>query len=628
MPSQSDVQQIDQGGKVSKKRRFDTRDWSVIAEFVIDEFNARKRKRKDREKHWDEIDRQVRMEPDTEFKYIIKDGRRVVDINKMWMSEMEMPLQAQALEVLTSDARRMMFADRWFSAHAEVTDEYLAKIDFSSIILGDEAEVPSQINQDNADKLVEGFLQHLFRQVDFETRQDRINAEAFKYGMGVGRARLETKSVYIHESRGVRKEKQQIPVLVPVSIRNLYLDEPMPSMHSSQVLGQAHIACDWIKLTNLHLAANRGSKDPDDLDGGWMPQNVRDLEPNDNGFVQILEYEGDLVVPRKTVRSVVIPGAIVTVAVGGKDVGGDVTKAVIRFRFRKTPYSSYLLYPYHYEGVDCAYPTSPLEKGRPVQMLATEALNNFLDSAALKKAPPVGWDKNDASLSQQGGPRIHPNAQWETTDLVKVYDKVGGDPTAMSAALSMAINLYAELTGVMPARLGAQTVSHTTAFAKDAELQRGATRTVDFVNTSGQGALTRWLYVAYDMARETMKRRETASFYIKSYGGFVEVTKEQLPERATFEWLGAGGPAEEAQKNQQKLQALQMAVQMDQLNVQLGKPPKLNLPDAIDHVLRAGGWTDLDVITQADTELPPDPSNPGASVVAQQQLPILAGQAA
>lgn len=621
MPSQKDVQQIDAEGKVSPKRRFDARDWQYIAEYIIDEKNTRKRKRADREKHWKEIDRQIAMEPDLKFKKL-PNGQ--LDVKKLWMAEMELPLQAQALEVLTSDARRMMFADTWYRAHAEMTDDYLDKVDFASLILGDKAEVPSQIDQDNTDKLVEGFLNHIFRQVDLPGRQDKINAEAFKYGMGVGRARIETKNVYIHEARGVRKEKQKIPVLVPCSIKNLYLDEPMPSMHSAQVLGPGHIAEDWIKLENLQIAANKGSTDPNDSEGGWMPANLKDVEPSEDGYVQVLEYEGDLVVPRKTVRSLVIPGAIATVVVGGKSAGGDVTKAVIRFRFRKLPYSSYLLYPYHYEGTDCAYPTSPLEKGRPVQMMAADALNRLMDSAALKNAPPVGYDRNDTLFAQGGGPAIHPYAQWGTNDPLTVYDNVGGDPSALSGIFTQAINLYAELTGVLPARLGAQTVSHTTAFAKDAELTRGAVRTVDFVNSAGQGPLTRWLHMAYDMGREAMGR-ENVSFYIDAYGGFVEVSKDQLPEKSSFEWFGSGGPAEEQQKMQRRMQALQMAIQMDQLNVQLGNPPSVDIPSAIRQTLREGGWTDLDAITQAVEQAAPQAPNPGSAVVAQQQLPELAG---
>lgn len=612
-----------------EKRRFDTRDFKYIAEWIIDEHSRRKRERSDREKHWKEIDRQVAMEPDISFKSL-PGGKP--DLNKLWMAEMELPLQAQALEVLTADARRMMFPDSgpWFRAHAEMTDEYLRGVDFSNLILGDEAEVPSLINQDNADKLVEGFLIHQYRQYDFESRWDRINAESFKYGMGVGRARMEEKNVYIHEAKGVRKEKKKVPVIVPVSIKNLYLDDPMPSMHSAQVLGPGHIAEDWIQIQNLQLAANKGSTDPDKEDGGWMPAAVKTLEPDKNENVQVLEFEGDLVVPRKTVRDIILPGVIVTVAVGNRNPEGKVSKSVIRFRHRKRPYSSYILCPYHYESADDTYPIGPLMKGRPVQMMATDALNRLMDSAALKNAPPVGYDRTDMVFAQSGGPRIHPYAQWETTDQVNVYDEIGGDPAALSNTMSLAINLYAELTGILPARLGAQTVSHTTAFAKDAELQRGAVRTVDYVRSTGSGPINRWLEMSYQMARDEMSSRETMSFYSDAYGGFVEVDKNALPEKASFEFIGAGGPADEQQRMQSKLQAAQFALQLDQLSIQMGGQPTMDFNALIREVLREGQWTDVDAITRLGQSAggaeaaPAVPgtaqSNPGAATTALQNL--------
>ena len=216
-----------QDGAVKKHRRFDDRDWKYLADYVIDEWNKRKNsdKRKEREKQWKEIDRQIEMKPDVQYKKM-PDGS--VDMKKAWMAEMELPLQAQALEVLTSDARRMMFPDSgpWFRAHAEMTDDYLEKVNFQSLVLGDHAQVPSEINQDNADKLAEGFLLHMFRQYDHTSRFDILNAEAFKYGIGVGRARMETKQIYMNEARGTRKETQRLPVLVPCSIKSIYPDDP------------------------------------------------------------------------------------------------------------------------------------------------------------------------------------------------------------------------------------------------------------------------------------------------------------------------------------------------------------------------------------------------------------------
>lgn len=602
MPSQSDVREITKGGGITKKRRFGPQDWRFIVEYVIEEWKTRKQDRLGRERHWKEIDRQVAMEPCNKHK-LMPDG--TVDTDRAWMAEMELPLQAQALEVLTADARRMLFPPNglWFKAHAETTDDYLEKVDFSSIILGDKAEVPSLINQDNADKLVEGFILNFFRQNDFKSRIDRINAESFQYGIGVGRVRRETKNVYIHESRGVIKQEKRIPVVVPNSIKRIYLPTPLPSTHSAQVLGEAIIAEDWMRLDNLRLAANLGSNDPNNEDGGWMAANVRKLEPDENGMVHLLELEGDLVVPRRTVRSVVIPGAIVTVAIGGKDgPEGEVTRAVVRFRYRKMPFSSYVLFPYHHESVDEAYPTSPLMKGRPVQIAAVDALNRLMDAAALKNAPPVAFDKDDTTFGGTGGPRIHPNALWETLGDIKVYAEVGGEPAAMSTTLSLFINLYSELTGVLPARLGAQTISHTTAFAKNTEVQRGAARTVDFVQASGDGPFVRMLDMMYQMGLSSIKKNETMSFFIEAYGGYVEIGREHLPDRANFEWFGAGGPAEEAEKAGARVQSLQTAIQIDQLKVQLGEQPTLNLTAAQEQTLRQGGWTDVDALLKTEPD--------------------------
>lgn len=614
MPEKIEVENIGQGGEVKKEaRRFDSRDWGLVAENVIDEFERRKGARKHLEKHWTEIDRQVAMDPNVKTKA------------KAWMAEMELPLQAQALEVLVADARRMQFPDNgpWFRAHAETTDEYLRKADFQSLILGDESEVPSQINQDNADKLVEGFLLNIFRQYDMIGRFDRINAEAFKYGMGVGRGRMETKSVYIHEARGVFKENKKIPVIVPASVKNLYLDDPLPSMHSAQVLSPAHIAHDYIKYENLAIAASKGSKDPDDEDGGWMPKALNKIEPDKNGYVQVLEMEGDIIIPRKSTKSFVIPNAIVTV-VKGEESGGTLTKGVIRLRFRKDQFSSWLLFPYHFEGADDHYPTSPLMKGRPIQIMAVDALNRLMDAAALQNGPPVSYDKNDVNFSAQGGPEIFPYAQWPSNDPngIKAHVDIGGDPSTMLNVFQQAVNLYAELTGVLPARLGAQTVSHTTAFAKDAELQRGAVRTVDYVRASGAGPITRWLDMAYQMGRNSLGSNETIKFFIDAYGGFVEIGKDALPENASFEWFGSGGPAEEQQKQQGRLNSLKLALEIDQLAQARGEPPTIVLSDASRQVLREGGWTDIDSIAphKSATAGIPQAPNPGLATVALQGI--------
>lgn len=614
-----------QTGDVRKQtRRFDDRDWKWMADYVVEEWNKRKEKRADRERQWKEIDRQVAMEPEVAFKRL-PTGQ--IDNKKKWMAETELPLQAQALEVLVADTRRMLFApgESWFRAHSQVTDKYLAKVEGAGgvRVLGDENYIPSAIKQDNVDKLVEGFLNHWFRQYDHNSRFDIINAEAFKYGIGVGRARLERKNVWITEARGVRTDKHLIPTIVPCSIKNLYLEEPRPTLHSATVLGPAHIAWDNLKYENMAIAANKGSTDPDDDDGGWMPKNFKQVLPDKKGYVQILEMEGDIVIPRKTVRSVVLRGAIITVALGGHEAGGSSTKAVIRFRFRKHPFSSYILAPYMHESADDAYPTGPLMKGRTVQMAATDATNRFLDSAMLKNSPPIGYDRNDQVFAQAGGAEIYPGAMWETTDPVMVYNQIGGDPSALAQAALQFVNLYAELTGVLPARTGSRTSSHTTAYAKNAELERSAMRTADYVEQTGNGAITAWLHTAYQLGLDAIKGMKRMPLFIPQYGGYVEIDSGMLPEDVTFEWFGSGGPQDKQQKQQKKLQSFEMALKIDQASIQMGNPPTVDIPAGIREILREGGWYDLEAILHAAHQ--PQSGAPSGGAAAASGLPGAAG---
>lgn len=588
MPSQTDVREVDTNkGRVSRRRKFGPKDFDHIAEYICDEFSRRKEKRKDREKQWDEIDRQLRMEPDLRHKHD-KNGRKIDA--RAWMAEMELPLQAQTLEVLTADARRMIGPDgRWFAAHGAQTDALTEKLESKSLLVDERAELPSVITQDNIDKLVEGFLQAIHRQYEFGANLDEINAESFKYSLGLGRVRMVSKNIYVHTARGMVPERMKIPVLLPVSVKDTYLDESSHVvMNEGTMVGPGIIRKQQRKYEDLVLDANRGSNDPDSMDGGWMPANVRKVEKDNNGHVTLLEFEGDLVVPRKTVRSIFIPGAVVTVALE--------SKKVVRFRFRKEPFSSYIAFPYHKEEVGCPYGASPLMKGRLIQLAATQGLNRMMDAAALSIQPPIGYNKDDLAFASRG-PNIEPGASWETTDGITVHDFA--DPSRMFPIYAGLLAQYSDVTGVNAPRLGAQTVSHTTAFAKEAELNRGVVRTVDYVNSTLNGGLQRFLHMEYQLARKSMKEQV---IYIEPYRGFVRITPgEDLPDTVVFDVFGSGGPAEEQQKKQERFAAAQAAIQLDLLRIQTGKEPILDHAELIKQFLTEGGWTDIDPIINDGT---------------------------
>lgn len=575
---------------IETKRKFDRRDFAYIAEYVSDEFHRRQRRRRERELQWDEIDRQIAMEPHVSYK---SDGNGKPIPHKAWMSEIEPPWQAQTLEVLVADARRMMFPDSgpWFSAHALTTDEYLDRIeqDLPSLIAGAENDPPSRIVQDNADKLVGGWLNHIHRQYEFTDNWNKINGEAFKYGVGVGRVRMVTKEMFVNTARGVVRKNQRIPVLFPRSIKDTYLDDTShTTMNEGQIVGPAEIFSWTQKVADIQLAANKGSNDPNNENGGWMPKNIKGLEGNDKGEVRVLEYEGDMVVPRTTVRSMFIPGVLVTVVQGNKD--GSSKAAVVRLRFRKHPFSSYLRVPYHHEDAYSPYAAGPLLKGRPIQIAGAQALNRFLDAAALNTEPPIGWDPTDTMFATQGGPLVYPGVSWGTISELNIHQI--GDPGVMLQALLAIKQTYDDETGVNQPRLGAQTVSHTTAFAKEAELSRGTVRTVDYVRDTLKGPAETLLYMEYEMSRSEMSGSHT--LYIDAYRGFVEIEKGHLPEMAVFEAHGSGGPQEAQQKTQQKMAALQTAIQIEAFQVQLGIPPDLDLQEIKRQILTEGGWADVD----------------------------------
>ena len=568
---------------VETRRRITKADFDLVAEQVKSEYDGRKHRRRDMEKTWAEVDRQLAMKCDIRFKQT-RNG--TIDPGKAWMPELEEPLQSQALEILTADARRMMFPDvgGYFRAHVAMSDDYLRNVDFQSLLVGDETEVPSQINQDNADKLLEGWHEHFQNQYDFAGNWDVLNAEAFKYGTFAARGRLATKEVFAHTSKGVVRKKQKFPMMVPRPIKNTYLDDSQHVvMSEGMVVGASTIFVTRQKLADLKLAANKGSTDPEDVFGGWMPDQVKRIPAEDTDDIELLEYEGDLIIPRKTVRSIFVPNVIATIAVG-KDC------RLVRLRINKHEFPSYFSHTYHNEGFG-PYGSGPLMKGMPIQKAATEFLNRFVQWAVLNTEPPVSYDPMDPYFSGTGGPNIEPRALWRTTSGVTI-NPIGDGSALLQAYLSM-VAKYEDLTGINAPRLGAQTLSHTTAFAKEAELNRGTVRTVDYVKSCLDNPFEKWLHMERELGKIAMSGKQP--FYISDYGGWVELEKNQVPDLATYEVFGAGGPAEDREKVLRKQAAINQTIQLEQLRLQAGLPgDPLDINAIQRQTMRDGGMTDVD----------------------------------
>ena len=609
------------------RKRFGKQELTEAADEIVTTWQKRKSNRRVLEQEMREIDRQLEMVPKertTSRKSV--HGQREAE----WFPDMELPLQSQTLEVLNADEIRMTLPDSgsWFEARVNASQEDFTSMEASlqsGRLLSGDNDPSSGITQDNLDKVAGAFVDHQHRQYDFADNLNLIYGEGNKYGMGIGRARTLTKRITQETAKGITRELQKIPVLVPRSLKKTYLDEDIHDIIAAgHQIGPNIIFENDQRVEDLKLAA---SKAPDSE--GWLPAALKGMENGSNGSVKTLELEGDLIIDRKTTDSQVHQGVIISVAVAfaGTKEQPTMDRRVYRVQKRETPGSSYFLFPYHREGLGTPYATSPLRKGRPIQSAAVEALNRLLQVAILTAERPGVYDRDDPTLAAQGGPIIEPgrwNAVSGGTNAMAFMDV--GDVAPLLALYQSLINQYYDVVGVNPPRLGERTVSHTTLGSKELELSRGTVRTVDFVRSSLNGPLTRWLDMSYRMGRKLVNGER--SFYVERYNSFVTISgQSDLPEEVIWKAFGSGAPDEEQARQAQRLASLQLAIQVDQLrqaSILQGAPSSLNFDNILRQTLMQGGWTDVDqliasgvdALSEGATAGPPVPGASGGALSA------------
>ncbi len=572
-------------------------DLPKIAESIIDEWKARKEHRKDSEKIWDEVDRQLSMVPELSHK---QDTSGKVISSRAWMPEVELPLQSQTLEMLLSDNRRLKFPSNrdWFKCRAALTEKYLARFDAAgTVILGERGEADFVLNQDNADRLAQAQISHWHSQYDFRSNLELVDADAFKYGFGVGRVRNVKRRILGHDARLDGSKEQRIPVLIPRSARKVFRDDSQHAiMHEGFTLGPNILQERTMKHADLLAAAAEGGDDPKNEDGGYLLSQIQRLTPEKNGDITLIELEGDLVIETST-ETIIEQDIVVTAAIGKK--GKASSFGLVRVR-EGNPFSTYLFHDYNIEGPELLNGASPLMKGMPVAKTAAQALNRVLESAQLKNGPPIGYPRDDIAFAADGGPIIEPYALWNTIEDIKVHIDIGGDPTVLLTLFTALVNLYYDVTGVNQPRLGAQTKSHTTAFAKDVEITQGSIRTVDYVRTTLEGPMTRLLQLEYRMGLKDMRGRNT--IFVAPWNEFVSIERRHLPDIVHFDAFGAAAPAEDQAEIKKRLDSAQLAVGLDQMAQQAGASPTIDMPALIRRTLEDGGWVDVTEITNEQVE--------------------------
>lgn len=540
--------------------------FNAVAEWIHNERRDRglRRQSKGIEQMWKEVDRQVAMTP---LRRTLAPGD---DSQNTWMSSIELPLQFNTLEVILADARSLKFprGTSWYEPSAYLSDAYLERWEARREkrgIIG-KKPVPLQMDQETADILIKAAIDHYHRQYDFRQAVNLFDAESVKYGTSVVRIHPVVFSKF-DQPRMIRSREIEGPAWTATSIKHLYLDDNVSQVtHEGVHVAPSHIREYWQSHKALMIAAQKGGPER-----GWRKAEIAKLIPFDQqerkGTVQLLELEGDAVVPRSR-DSIFMENVIVTVGVGQGE------PRVVRFRKSKVPFRTYVIGNYIRTEIDSPYGTSPLMKGQPVSEAATEATNQLMDAGALNVLPPMFYDGNDPTLAT--GVDFYPGSQSGIDNPDRIKFERPSDIAAMTVTLQVLLKLYEDLTGVNDPRRGSGLKSHTTAGAAEIEAGKGIARTEDFVSDQNIGPMTTGLSMDYVMIKDMMEL-QPVSVDQPPLDGWVEIGKNDLADDVNLKVHGAAGVFEERQKFDRFVQAVNVAGQV------IAQAAALNIPVPQDY---------------------------------------------
>lgn len=543
--------------------RLSKNDWTTVATWIRAEKERRADapKRKELERIWAEVDRQCAMK--------FRKREVVSGTAQDWLPETELPLQFNTLEVNCADARRLKFprGTEWFTASADLSDEYLERWlnrRQTKPLFGKVTGGPA-LDQETANTLVKVTLDHFHRLYDFRSMIDLFDVEAIKYGTSILRVKEVEMHKFFNDYRGTQQQTMKGPAVVPCSIKHVYLDDtPMAVMHEGISMSPGHIRCTFKHYKDVQNAMVTGGSER-----GWRKEVVRRLEP-EKGFdekkhhIEVIEFEGDLVVPRATGPAIFLPGVIVTIA-----AGRNVTE-VIRYTENQYPFPSYIVGHYMRDTLDSPYGTCPLIKGQPIQEACTQAINDLLSAGALAAGPPCFYDANDARLTAAGGPKIFPRSQTavDAPDAVEFMEEP--DVAKLLQVYLALIKQYEDLTAVNDPRRGGPMRSHTTATAADLEQTRGLSRTDDFVQAQEHGPITSLLYREYEIAKRCMSKAIPVQVDAGGIEGWVRLASPDLPDDVAFRVHGSAGVLDERSQFESFMQGTNASLQLIGLAAQFG----------------------------------------------------------
>jgi hypothetical protein len=200
----------------ARTKRIQEKDIDAMELFIGNELSRRRESefRKLAEKKWKEVDRQVRMEA---MMRLDRDGQPVK--GEEWRQALEIGEMSKALEIVSSDVRRLIFPnDRtWFEAHSKID---AGKNEDGTI------KQPDAKLQTITDNALRSMMVQQQRDIGLKDRHELSVKEALLHGSYVTEVRYEPRLLI---DEGHKIKATSVPVWVPHSMWNCYPD-PSPSV--------------------------------------------------------------------------------------------------------------------------------------------------------------------------------------------------------------------------------------------------------------------------------------------------------------------------------------------------------------------------------------------------------------
>lgn len=498
-----------------KKRTITKEDHDAVAKYVTQERDHRAGlpERKEKERIWKEVDRQVSMQPrdDPAFK---KGG------DDEWRSNIEPGMLADGLEINSADVLRIgMPTDRtWFRPYVEMP---------YGVDQNDEPEPEDVVTHRKKASILRSFMSQQHADTGLRERIKLSVKEAYKHGSFVAEVRFENFPRF-YGGGGV--EDLGAPVWIPYSMWDCFPD-PSSSVPVAGMSYQGSMVINFVQkwesiqsnpeyVNKEEALKKRKGKIPDAKGIKYF------------GNISIMRDDGDIFLPNMQV--VVIEGVLVLA------------------KPNTLSYSPIIYVCPEKDDVRDSYSSSQLIKRSPTHKAAAQCLNNFIDAIELTSAPPIKYNALDPRFAKEGGPMIRPRAQIPTRGKADIEPIYLARPDAAFNGYQALRQMVEAGTSVDATRAGVSSSTEQTAFEVDKKDQKSEIRLIDFVGVLDRQGLRPYLYMQHELNKQSLT---DYPFYNAepSTPDFMRMTRADLmseAKNAHFEVTGSKGVLGEERRRQ------------------------------------------------------------------------------